>query len=584
MERTAPSAFSSQPIPLSFIVLVAVLVHAPLLLMKLPLKSYDTNQQIFFAAHYMHHWWNPWNVKWFTGFSQTTYPPLPQQWTALFGHLFGLQYAYMLVQFIAIALLAVGMYRYAGIWVNRRAASYASLAVVLLGSESFLVYNAGQLATTWEAALYVLALPFLYEWLRYGGFRPFLKAVVLFAAAGSAHDVIVIFGTAFFTFPLIALAIMERNEGDEKTTGGAVIARAVAMSIAAGIAIAIVILPYWIDLFRYPVTQAPIPHASRANFLLTPFWGMNYFIVPWGALMLALPFIIWRGARNRRLLPLMLGFWVCFLVGLGGTTPVALWLFRRAFYVLTFERFTYYAEILSLPILGLIMADLVARFRMKAVVPLGVLGAITCGLPVAWANYQPTNSINLKVGPVAQWLNRGGHDNYRYFCLGFGNNISRLGVETDAASVDGEWYSDRRLPELMKFGGGSLDNSKYFHPGGMEALQAMLRHANRYGLKWIFVHDPWYDPALHFAGWRQVDQIDYGAVQVWSKEGVPPAHPMVFGVKPTHWEDMMWGILPVGNSILALLLFLIPDRRRQIRAREDADLTDEPLVHERLAS
>ncbi len=552
--------------------------------MKLPLKSYDTNQQIFFAAHYMHHWWNPWNVKWFTGFSQTTYPPLPQQWTALLGHIFGLQYGYMLVQFVAIALLAVGMYRYAGIWVNERAASYASLAVVLLGSESFLVYNAGQLATTWEAALYVLALPFLYEWLRYGGWRPLIKAVVLFAAAGSAHDVIVIFGTAFFTFPLIALAIMERNEGDEKTTSGAVIARAVAIAIATAVAIAVVILPYWIALFRYPVTQAPIPHASRANFLLTPFWGMNYFIVPWGALMLALPFIIWRGAHNRRLLPLMLGFWVCFLVGLGGTTPVALWLFRRAFYVLTFERFTYYAEILSLPILGLLMSELVARFRMKAVVPLAVLGAITCGLPIAWANYQPTNSINLRVGPVAQWLNRGGHDNYRYFTLGFGNNISRLGVETDAESVDGEWYSDRRLPELMKFGGGSLDNSKYFHPGGMEALQAMLRHADRYGLKWIFVHDPWYDPALHFAGWRLVDQIDYGAVQVWSKEGVPPAHPMVFGVEPTHWQDMMWGILPVGNSILALLLFLIPDKRRLVRTGEDTGATDEPLVHERLAS
>ncbi len=584
MERTAPSALSSKAIPLGFILLVAVVVHAPLLLMKLPLKSYDTNQQLFFAYHYLHDWWNPWNVKWFTGFSQTTYPPLPQQWTAILAHIVGLQYAYMLVQFVAILLLAVGMYRFAAIWVNERAASFASLAVVLLGSESFLIYNAGQLATTWEAALYVLALPYLYEWLRYGGWRPFVKAVVLFAATCSAHDVIIIFGTAFFTFPLIALAIMEREQGEEKTTGGAVVARAVAVAIIAAAAIAIVLLPYWIDLFRYPVTQTPIPHASRANYLLTPFWGTNYFLIPWGALMLALPFIVWRGAHVRRLVPLMLGFWACFLVGLGGTTPVALWLLHRAFYVLTFERVAYWAELLSLPILGLLCSELVARFRMKAVVPLVVLAAITCGLPIAWANYQPTNSINLDVGPVAEWLNRGGHDNYRYFTLGFGNNISRLSIETNANTVDGEWYSDRRLPELMKYGGGSLDNSKYFVPGGLDALRAILHHADRYGLKWVFVHDPWYDPLLHFAGWRQVDQLEYGAIQVWSKEAVPPAHPMVFGVKPPAWQGIMWGILPVGSSILAFLLVFIPDKRRQIGASEDVGATDETIVPERMAS
>lgn len=583
MASSATIPASKRPIPLSFILLAAVLVHVPLLLMKLPLKSYDTNQQLFFAFHYLHNWWNPWNVKWFTGFSQTTYPPLPQQWTALLGHIFGLQYAYMIVQFAAIALLAVGMYRFAAIWVDERSASFASLAVVLLGSESFLIYNAGQLATTWEAALYVLALPYLYEWLRYGGWRPFIKAVVLFAAAAAAHDVIIIFGTAFWTFPLIALAIMEREKGEEPTSGGAVIARAVGIAIAAAAAIALVILPYWIDLFRYPIQQTPIPHASRANYLLTPFWGTNYFIIPWGALMFALPFILWRGAHVRRLVPLVIGFWGCFLLGLGGTTPVGLWLLHRAFYVLTFERVAYWAELLSLPILGLLCSELVTRFRMKAAVPLVVLGALTCAAPIAWSNYQPTNSINLDVEPVAQWLNRGGHDNYRYFTLGFGNNISRLSIETNANTVDGEWYSDRRLPELMKFGGGSLDNSKYFNPGGLEALQAIMRHADKYGLKWIFVHDPWYDPLLHFAGWRKVDQLDNGQVEVWSKEDVPPAQPMVFGVKPAPWQGILWGTLPIGSSILAFLLIFIPDQRRILVS--DQDSTDEEsLVQERMAS
>jgi hypothetical protein len=568
---------------MSFILLTAAVVHIPLLLMELPLKSYDTNFHIFFASHYLHHWFNPWNVKWFAGFSQTTYPPLPQQWIAVFSWIFGLQFAYMVVQFIAIVLLAIGMYRFAAIWVSERAASFAALGAVLLGSESFLIYNAGQLGTTWEACLYILALPFLYEWLRYGGFRPFIKAVVLFAAACAAHDVIVIFGTVFFTFPLIALAVMERNKGEDKTSGGAVIGRAVAMTIAAGVAVTLVLLPYWIALLRYSITQMPIPHPSRASYILTPILGINYFVIPYGAIILAIPFIIFRGARVARLRPLMIAFWLCALIGLGGTTPLGQWVLGRAYYVLTFERFSYWATLLCLPIVGALCADLVARFRMRAVVPLGLLAALTCAAGVAWSTFHPVDNYNITTEPVAQWLNRGGHDQFRYLTLGFGNKLSRLSMETHATTVDGEWYSARRLPELTKFGGGELNNSMYFGVGGLQALQAILRHADRYGLKWIFVRDPWYYPLLNFAGWRQVDQLENGAITVWSKEGVPPAHPMVFGFKPPPWQGIWWGTVPIGSSILAMLLLLIPGKRRN-QLENSASEEEGTIVEERMAS
>lgn len=568
---------------MSFILLTAAVVHIPLLLAELPLHSYDTNFHIFFASHYLHHWFNPWNPKWFAGFSQTTYPPLPQQWIAILAHGIGLTMGYMVVQFLAIVVLAYGMYRYAAIWVSERAASFAALGVALLGSESFLIYNAGQLGTTWEAALYVLALPYLYEWLRYGGFRPFIKAVVLFAAACAAHDVIVIFGTVFFTFPLIALAIMERNKGEQKTSGGAVIGRAVAMAICAGAAITVVLLPYWIALFAYRITQLPIPHASRANYILSPFWGLNYFIIPYGAMILALPFILIRGARVPRLRPLLIGFWFTFMIGLGGTTPLGMWILQRAYDVLTFERFSYWATLMALPIVGALVADLIARYRMRAVVVVGLLAAFTCAGAVAWSTFRPTDDYPFSTEPVAQWLDRGGHDQYRYIVLGFGNKLSRVSMETKAGTVDGEWYSARRLPELTKYGGGSLDNSKYFFSGGLEALQAILRHADQYGLKWIFVRDPYYYPLLDFAGFRQVDELDNGRITIWSKEGVPPAHPMVFGFKPPAWQGIMWGILPVGSSILAMLLMLIPDKRRCYAEINPAE--DEPsYVEERMAS
>ena len=90
---------------------------------------------------------------------------------------------------------------------------------------------------------------------------------------------------------------------------------------------------------------------------------MNYFLVPYGALILALPFIFLRGSMVPRLRPLLFGFWVCFLIGLGGTTPVGVWLLGRAFEVLTMERFTYWATLLALPFSGLLVAELVDRFR-----------------------------------------------------------------------------------------------------------------------------------------------------------------------------------------------------------------------------
>src|SRR5260221_9436017 len=117
-------------IPLWTIVLLAFAIHGPLMLMQLPANSYDTNFNIFFASHYAHHWFNPWNEKWFAGFSQTTYPPLPQQWTALLSYLVGLPMAYMLVQLAAILLFPVAVFRYAQIWVHERAGRYASGAIV----------------------------------------------------------------------------------------------------------------------------------------------------------------------------------------------------------------------------------------------------------------------------------------------------------------------------------------------------------------------------------------------------------------------------------------------------------------------
>jgi hypothetical protein len=574
---------SQRPIPLALILMAVVVVHLPLLLMKLPLKSYDANFHIFFASHYVHNWFNPWNPKWYAGFSQTTYPPLPQQWTALLSPILGLDFAYMAVQFTAILLLAVGVYRFSRLWVSPRAASFAALAGVFLGSESFLVYSAGQLGTTCAAPIYLNALPFLFEWLRHGNWRSFLKASVLFAAAAAAHHATLLFGSFFFAVPILALVFLDREEGERVSTPAFVI-RTVSIIVVVGCAIAIVLLPFWIALIHYPVTQTPIPHPSRANYILSPQWGLNYFIVPYGALILALPFIFLRGSSVVRLRPLLLGFWVAFLVGLGGTTPVGHLVLGRAFEVLTMERFSYWATLLALPFVGLLASELVDRYRTGAVVGLTVAAAFSCALAVAWAAYKPADAADFNVNSVATWLNRDGHDQHRYVTLGFGNKVARLAVLTDASSVDGEWNSGRMLPELTRHGGGALTSSKYFGKQGLDALREMLQHADRYGLKWVFVRDPYYDPLLSFAGWRPVDNLEDKTITIWSKDGVPPATPVNAPQMPPRWQGLMWGIFPFGSSILAILVVLIPQKKHYDSRGEVSYTADDELVSGRLAS
>src|SRR5581483_2535506 len=124
-------------------------------------------------------------------------------------------------------------------------------------------------------------------------------------------------------------------------------------------------------------------------YLLNPQWGMNYWVIPYGALILALPFIFIRGSRDRRLRPLLLGFWLTFILGLGGTTPVPRVLLGRAWEVLTFERFSFWATVMALPFAGLLASLLIDRFKKVAVVGVGLAAAGSAALAVAWITFPP---------------------------------------------------------------------------------------------------------------------------------------------------------------------------------------------------
>lgn len=576
------SQISTRAIPITAIVLLTLAVHGPLLMMQLPSNSYDANTHMFFASHYAHHWFNPWNEKWYGGFSQTTYPPLTHQWIAIFSNLVGLNTAYMLVQLAAVLLLPVGVYRYAKLWVTERAASYAALGSIFLGSLAMLVYQSGQLPTTTAAALTLNALPYFYEWSRSGRGLAFLKGVAVSMAAAAAHHVTFLFGAVLFAIPVLVLAVMDRKADGEESSAGGVLGRAAVYAVVTLGAVLVVILPYWIALKQNPITQMPIPHGSRDNYLLNLHSGANFWLIPMGALILAIPFIVIRGSAVARLRPLLFGWYLTALLGLGGTTPVGHWLLRRAFEILTFERFTFWATLMAMPFVGLLAVELIDRYARKAVLGLAVAAVATFAAAMSWTFvFNPINSGKFNVDQVISFMNNPDHAKFRYLTLGFNNQFSKVSAYVDASSVDGDYNSARLLPELTAYGSGQLYNAKYFGASGMEALRAILKHADQYGLRYVFVRDRFYEPLLAFAGWRQAESYDNGNVTVWTKDDVPPARKLEFGTfVPTEWQGIMWGTLPMLSSLIAIFaVAFLPDRRRAAETIEFPANT-EPVLRE----
>jgi hypothetical protein len=191
-------------------------------------------------------------------------------------------------------------------------------------------------------------------------------------------------------------------------------------------------------------------------------------------------------------------------------------------------------------------------------VALSLAAVTTIGASLAWltANpFRPTASTD--VSPVIAFLNRDGHDSYRYLTLGFGSELARVSTYTDASSVDGDYNSARLLPEMTQYGSAQLTNSKFYGSTGMASLRAMLEHANRYGLKYVFVHDPYYEPLLTFVGWRKTETFNNGQITAWSKDDVPPAHRIDSDAIPPAWMGLLWGTLPIGISVFAMFLVLL---------------------------
>jgi hypothetical protein len=126
---------------------------------------------------------------------------------------------------------------------------------------------------------------------------------------------------------------------------------------------------------------------------------------------------------------------------------------------------------------------------------------------------------------------------------------------TPAATIDGAYYSARRVPELTTSGIGMLDGALWWDPSG-GVLRRVLARANAYSIRWAFVVDPHYDGYLLQAGFAPREALA-GGIEVWENPTAPPVRVDVRGLAAPDFPGILWGTLPLAFAVLTLGLALV---------------------------
>ena len=539
-------------------------------------NTYDAYVHMFFGSHYAESWFETWNYKWYTGFTMTSYPPLVHQIIALLSKVIGLKLAFLVWALAAVALFIRGVYHFSRIWVSDLVAGYACLIATFSSSYIEALHIFGQLPSITGVALLLNACPELYKWIRYHRWSYFITGVLLLSCMTVAHHVTTIFGMVFFIAPVLGVALIDIASDKVGIAQVKIshfllevknhLGHAILFAITGLCTIIIPIFPYWYWSKTDPITQVSIPHGSRASFLLEPDLGLVFFLIPWGIFLFFLPGIFHKILHKRNLL-LGLSFGLLFLLGTGGTTPVPkLLLGETAFNILTLDRFTFWASIIAIPFMAQLIHSLIEKDLGAAVIRAGghilhkaciffyiIATFLIAGLVINFSNYKPLQPDPIEMKPLVDFLERDGHNRWRYLTLGFGDQMAWLSANSSALSVDGNYHSARRLPELTTRAVERIENSKYLGEEGLGALRDLLSTPEKYNLKYLFSNDKFYEPLLYFYGWEKLKPLENN-IDLWERKDVPPLATILPKKSIPLYQRMMWGLLPLTCLSLTLLI------------------------------
>lgn len=520
-------------------VALSLAVHGPLVAAARHRRSYDAYVHMFLADHYRAGWWELWEPRWYGGFSVASYPPLVHQVVALLARVVGLEVAYGLLLLVVLAALPLAIYAFARIFLDRGSSTYAAVLGAGLPGICVSAHAFGQLPTL--AALLAVLLTFasLDRFLRDGRAIDRALTVGLAGVVGATHH-----GTLLL-LPLGGAAVAVHALAADRLRVGQTLVRLLRVVPAAAALTVLVVWPFW-EWGLGQTMQTPIDHLSRHNLLHDAPARRLFFWAMYGPLALLVPLALWIAVKRKHLVAGLL-FAVLFLLGLGGTTPLPRWLFGSAWAWLTYDRFTLWAGVTLLLFGGAAAAWLEplvegwrgvswSSFGAAILAPLALVSV----LAGVWAGGQPPR---LDMEPMVEFLAERSRTTWRYLTFGFGDQMARLSVLTPMRTMDGNYHTARRLPELCESGIGKIDTAFWSAPG-LDALDPILERADERGVRWGFVHREEYEAVLAEHGWLFTQTLANG-VEVWLNSDATAPATSEAAPETNLVTVLSWGLLPL---------------------------------------
>lgn len=586
---------------------LGLLTHGIIVYFTLP-QTYDAYVHMFFADHYSRFWFEPWEYRWYTGFLTISYPPLVHQLIALISKIFPLKIAFSIYAITVFEALIIGVYRFTKMFYPKQTAGVASILAVVLSSLVETLHVYGQVPTLTGLAFLLNALPFLYQYIKTSDWRYLLMSLSFVAVTVSSHHVTAIFGMVFFIAPTMVMALVDgKPEIGKLNIVGKFVPQLLVQAwkkkkeiVLFGFSVIFLaitlIFPYWYWSRTDPITQVSIPHGSRDNFLEETSSGLVFYVIPLLLIFALLPAISFLITKKKRHLGWAVSFFACLLLGSGGTTPLPkMMLGENAFNILTLDRFGFWASIISIPymshfLISFIGGDLKEYWTKKygetSHFLISGLSGFSYLLFIIYifhlASFRPLQPKAVEIDPIINFLNRDDHMRWRYLTLGFGDQMAWLSSNTLAATIDGNYHSARRLPEMTSRAVERLENAKYLMEEGMATLNDFLTLSEKYQLKYVFSNDRYYDPLLFYSGWNRTIRLENG-IMVWERGNISTIQP----VKPKDLNPILkklWGTLPITTLIVALILtmvYLFYFKKTQDELISDEEVNDFPkfVVH-----
>lgn len=554
-----------------------LITHGVIIYFTLP-KTYDAYVHMFFADHYARFWFEPWEHRWYTGFLTISYPPLVHQLIAFLSKAFPLKIAFCIYAVFVYEIFVIGIYRFTKIFFDKTTAGVAAILAVVLSSLVETLHVYGQVPTLTGLGFLLNALPFLYLYIVKRKPIYLVMALSFLSIVICSHHVTAIFGMVFFIAPVIFMALTDLLPKDPQGRNffafiWAVIKEALirykeiilvgVLTIVLAIGL---IFPYWYWSMTDPITQVSIPHGSRDNFLEHLSSGLIFYIIPLILIFALLPAITYYLTKERRFLAWAISFFLCLLLGSGGTTPIPkMILGANAFNILTLDRFGFWASIIAIPFMakfihsflsGPVKEFWIKNFGDTTHFILSGLSGISYLVFIIFVfhlgSFRPLQPKEVEIQPIQNFLNRDDHSRWRYLTLGFGDQMAWLSANSLASTVDGNYHSARRLPELTSRPIERLENAKFNGREGLASLNDFLTYSEKYSLKYVFSNDRYYDPLLYYTGWNRIIRLENG-IMVWEKGNISTIQPVV-PKEISPFLKYTWGIFPIMCLCIAFLL------------------------------